>query len=122
MELSGQHHISATFTPVRFTCTHQIGGRLGPRTVLDDLQKGAVSFPCRDFNPGPFSPYYSTHVLHAIKHNIFAWPVIQAQHTSLRIGCYKNCTRGDCGSNFGGDSRIPAKRLGVFIILLSPSK
>jgi hypothetical protein len=41
------------FTPgERFPGTHWIGGLVGPRVGLDNVEERKISCPCRELNPG----------------------------------------------------------------------
>jgi len=45
---SSQIHASATLTPGNSPTTHWIGGLMGHKSSLDDLEKRNISCPCRD--------------------------------------------------------------------------
>ena len=43
MDVSDQHHAAAAFTPRE--STQLVGGRIGPRTDMNILDKGTFPFP-----------------------------------------------------------------------------
>jgi hypothetical protein len=52
MEVSGQRHAPAAFTPSeRSPGTYWIGGWVGPRTILDVVVKRKIPSPRRESNP-----------------------------------------------------------------------
>jgi len=57
MEVSGQHHAPAALISGKYPGTQWTGGRVGPKTGLDVLEKRQPHFLCWDSNPGPSSPY-----------------------------------------------------------------
>jgi hypothetical protein len=58
MQVSGQLHAPGRFTPVEGAPgTHWIGGWVGPKTGLGDVEKRDISHTCRQVNPS--SPAFS---------------------------------------------------------------
>jgi hypothetical protein len=52
MEVSGELHAPVALPPrERDPATHQIGGWVGPRAVLDAVVKRKIRSPCRESNP-----------------------------------------------------------------------
>jgi hypothetical protein len=52
MEVSGQLHAPTALPPERARGTHWVGGLVGPRAGLDDVEKGKF-LPYRDSTSGP---------------------------------------------------------------------
>jgi hypothetical protein len=58
MEVNGELHAPAAYPRERAPGTHWIGGRVGPRAVLDAVVKRKIPSPRRESNPALYRLSY----------------------------------------------------------------
>jgi len=59
----GQLHAPVAFLLGKNAGTRCAGGCLGARAILDVLEKGEMSWSCRDSNPWSSGPYFSPYTI-----------------------------------------------------------
>ena len=87
MEKNGLQQATTAVSPCKLPGSNLIGGHVGPKICLDNLEKGKIPCPCPDFNPGSSNPQPSITLQAIVHHNQLSHPPATANPLFYTTSC-----------------------------------